>query len=112
MRLGIPLINGASLEGLTKSVVAIFTRLDNGLRRITFDENFESFEVELEIAANSIQRVANRLGRDGIVPRYFLVLDTRDRGVLIRDGDWDTTNLWLRNISSTSSFVGAVRFFR
>lgn len=111
MRLGIPLINGSSVESLAKSVVAIFTRLDNGLRRINFDENFESFEVDLEIPAATQKRIANKFGKDKITPRRFVVTDITSGGPLYHTGEWDELNLFLTN-SGADPFVGSVRFFR
>ena len=81
--------------------------LDVGLRRLSFDDNFESFKAEsLEIAAGAEARIVNQFN---LIPSGFLVL-RQSGGGLITDGPtaWSTDFVYLTNTGGTTATITAV----
>lgn len=109
MRLPIPLLDGNTLSGLTRSLVSFFNRLDAGLRQLDFDENFDSFATELVIPASSELRIANKLKK---IPTRYIVEESTSGALIKKSGTWDSENLYISNLASTEEFIGRVRFFR
>lgn len=106
-------VSANSLGELARTVNAGFVQLAKAFQQIEFD-NFESFEVEVEVPASSEVRVANQFGRDKqpIIPRYMLVLSQTGSGIVVRGAaTWTVDNLYIKNVTASTATV-TVRFFR
>lgn len=84
------------LTELTKTLVEIQIALT---RRLKFEDNFNSFEVEVSIPAGSEINVQNRLS---IVPSRRIIV--RSNGIGIVDGDtpWSRDFVTLKNVGATT----------
>lgn len=113
-RLGLLQISANTVTELARLVNGAFVQIAKAFQQIDFD-NFESFEAEVEIAPGVETRIANKFGRDKIpfIPRYYLVVNKTGNGLVTAgDNAWTSDNIYLKCISSTSPFIGTVRFFR
>ncbi len=82
-----------------------------GLRRLSFVENFDAFQVSVTIPANSELKIRNVL-QPQTIPTSFLL--TNHSGAIILKGstEWSKEWVYLRNASSTSTATADVVFFR
>lgn len=112
-RLGSLRISGTTVEALKTSLVTAFAEVSKAFRQINF-ENFESFTVDLDLAASEEIYVINRFGKDkqGFIPRYWMIVDTTTGGSLKKSGTWTSQGLFLTNASATDPFIGTVMFIR
>ncbi len=89
-------------------VVRAFRAIRDVLQRLTFADNFESFEEEVTIGATSEVSVVNKL--DTIPSRYLVMEMVGDGTVRKGSTTWTSELLYLRN-PSASSVTAKVRFF-
>lgn len=84
--------------------------LASGLRRLTFAENFESFEVTTTIAGSTEVRIRNELRTK--IPTGKLIIRGGTNSHLVTDGDeeWDFNYVTLKN-SHASALTVTVVFF-
>lgn len=80
--------------------------LKGGLTKLTFAENFESFEATAIIAAGATVEIRNQL-RGNIIPTKRLIL-RQSGGGLITDGAWDVNYLRLVNTGASSATITVV----
>jgi hypothetical protein len=86
---------------LSQDLSATLRSLKVGLAKLTFAENFESFEVTVTIAAGATSVIRNQF-RDGTIPSKRLI--TRISGTsAILDGTWDRDFVRLQNAGATSA---------
>jgi hypothetical protein len=85
---------------------------ETALRTLSFDDNFESFEVEMTIPAASEISVRNQF-RDGKVPSFYIVVEHIGEGQ-IRKGSttWTAELLYMKNVHATEELTARVRFFK
>lgn len=87
----------------------ILKNLANGLRKLTFGDNFESFEVEVEIAANTEKKIRNELSN---IPSC-VIIDPKGNALVTRGStDWTTDYVYLKNHDSTNSSTVKAIFFK
>ena len=104
-----------SLEKLTEYVTIdlgkILKDLDIGLQRLSFNDNFDGFLIEVSIAAGAELKIRNEL-RDR-VPTQRLILRGNDDSINIVDGDtsWDLNFLYLKNLGGGTA-TATVYFMR
>ena len=82
-----------------------------GLTRLSFDDNFESFEVDVTIEATSELEIRNQL-RDAIPSKRVVIAGGTGAGDIV-DGDteWTTNFVYLKN-TSASPVTATVLFFK
>lgn len=86
--------------------------LQLGLTKLSFGDNFESFEVEVSIPATTELAIQNRL-TSGLIPTKRVIVRGGDGTQNIVDGDtpWSSNFVYLKNVGATDvSFT--VVFFR
>lgn len=76
----------------------LIKELGNGLRKLTFEDNFESNFKEIELPANSETAVEHSLNK---VPKYYIIVGQSAEGQII-DGDtpFDESFIYLKNTSA------------
>ena len=80
-----------------------------GLRRLSFEDNFESFEFSGAIAATTEVAVTNKLS---FIPSRYIVLDTTGGAVVGRGPTaWNQDRLFISNYSTTAT-VAKIVFMR
>jgi hypothetical protein len=80
--------------------------LVDGLRKLTFGENFQSFEVEVTIAAGAEQEIRNLL-RD-TVPTKRIIVRGNSNEVVYGDTEWTTDFVYLKNIGASDATATVV----
>jgi len=72
-----------------------------GLTKLSFADNFESFEETVSIASGEEVSVRNKLG---VIPSGYLILRQTGSGAII-DGDtpWTTNLIYLKNTGSDAT---------
>jgi hypothetical protein len=74
-----------------------------GLRRLSFNGNFQGVIVEVEIPASS-EIVINNPLRSGKQPSGYIIISDRGDGIIKRgNGVWGGDEITFKNISSTSA---------
>ena len=80
--------------------------LSIGLRRLSFEDNFESFEYRGTISATTEVVVGNKLN---FIPSRYIVLDSTGGAVVGRGPTvWDKDKLYIKNYSATATTVKIV----
>jgi hypothetical protein len=80
-----------------------------GLRRLSFEDNFESFEYTGSIAATTEISVQNKFS---FIPSRYLVVDTTSGAVVGRGPTaWTSDRLFIKNYSASAT-VAKIVFMR
>ena len=88
---------------------ASFRDLFIGLRRLSFEDNFESFEYSGAIAATTEISVPNRLT---FIPSRYIVVDSTGGAIVGRGPtSWTSDRLFIKNYSATAT-VAKIVFMR
>jgi len=91
---------------LSEELASSLRSLKTGLPRLTFEDNFESFEVTTTIAAGATAVIRNEF-RNNIVPTRRLIV--RCTGTpLIVDGVWDANFVRLTNTGAVSATITVI----
>lgn len=93
---------------LSIDLVKGMRELTNGLSKLTFDQNFESFETTVTIPASSELAIRNELR--GVVPTKRLIVRGGTGAYSVVDGDtaWTTDYVYMKNTSGSSVTVTLV----
>lgn len=87
----------------------LIKELSTGLRRLTFGNNFESFEVDVEIPTTSEVSVRNQLT---FRPTKYIIVSQSGNGLITKGPtDWTDNNLYLYN-NGASDVEATIIFFR
>lgn len=82
------------IEGL-KTFKSLVKELALGLRRLDFSNNFESFEVSVEISATSEASIRNQLN---FIPTRYIIVSQTGNGLITKGTtEWDNNYLYLYN---------------
>jgi hypothetical protein len=82
-------------------------------RRLTFQDNFESAEVEIEISAGVEITVTNPFRNSGRIPSKWIIVNDRGIGILKRGtAEWTVNTLSFLNASSADSVDATVLLLR
>ena len=81
--------------------------LFNGLTKLNFADNFQSFQAEVTIAATSELAVRNELNA---VPSGKIIVKADNNAVVDGDTDNDENFVYLKNPSGTSAKVTVIWF--
>lgn len=86
--------------------------IGRALYRLTFADNFESFAVDVTIAASTETPIRNEFP-DQKIPTQYLIM-SQEGGGHLRKGStaWTKEYLYLQNVSATDSITATVRFFK
>ena len=96
------------LESL-QSLTQLIKELSTGLRRLTFESNFESFEVNVEIPTTSEFGVRNQLT---FRPTKYIIVSQSGNGLITKGPtEWTDNNLYLYN-NGASDVEATIIFFR
>ena len=90
-----------NIEGL-KDITRIVKELANGLRRLTFSENCEGFEVTETIAASGTNVVRNQLT---VEPTKYIIVSNDGDGVISKGSTWDSNYISFKNNGSIEADV-------
>jgi len=99
------------VDYLSTELAFTMRELRAGLQKLSFSDNFDSFEAVLSIPVNSEATVVNQLTT---IPKGYLILRSDIGGLAVCDGDalWTLERLYLRNTSLTVVANITVRFFK
>lgn len=87
------------LEGLN-DLKSLVKELAQGLRKLNFSDNWESFEKDIEIDATSSIEIRNELQ---FIPSRYIVVDQTGNGLITRHTTaWSSDYLYLYNNGSVS----------
>lgn len=88
------------IQFLRMDLTSTLRELGNGLSKLTFEDNFESFEISTTILAGQEVEIPNRLP---VVPSRRIIVRQSGNG-LITDGTtaWNASFLYLRNNGGAS----------
>lgn len=97
------------LESL-QNLPSLLKELAVGLRNLSFSENFDSFEVEVTITANTEKQIRNRLTA---IPKKYIIV-RKSNGSEVADGptEWTSDFLYLKNYDTTNDTTITVVFLR
>jgi len=97
---------------LTFELASIIKELRVGLKKISFQDNFETFIGDFDIPALSELPIANRIS--GAIPEYWIILRKNEGGIYVCEGDtaWSLDYLYLKNTHASLSASITVAFFR
>lgn len=95
---------------LTVDLTTSMRELANGLTKLNFRDNFESFEVEVSIAAGAELEIRNELV--GVIPSERLIVRGNDGSQNIVDGDteWTLNFVYLKNVGATTAEAKIIFF--
>lgn len=95
------IVGGEILGWITGELCPFLRETIFGLRRLSFEDNFESFEYTGDIAATTEVSVPNRLG---FIPSRMLVVDVTG-GCIVSRGPtaWTKDRLFIKNYSASST---------
>jgi len=97
------------IEGLSQ-LLPLIKELANGLRNLSFADNFQSFEITLDIAANTEEKIRNQL--TFIPSGYIIKKQIGDAIVTAGTTDWDENFLYIKNHDATNSATITIIFIR
>ena len=103
--------SGAGVEEyLNTDMTKTLRELGIGLRRLSIDDNFDSFVTTVTIPATTELAIRNELT---LVPRYKLILRGKSGAQDVVDGDaeWNQNYVYLKNLGA-SPVTLTVAFFR
>ena len=95
------------LEAL-RTIEQLIKELSTGLRRLTFSNNFESFETTVTIPATSTVIIPNQLT---FRPTKYIIVSQTGAGQVTKEADWTDNQLFLYN-NGGSIVTITVIFFR
>ena len=99
----------ANFSFVNKNVVSIFKDLANGLRKLSFSDNFTSFEITIDIPANTEKKIINKLTT---IPNY-VIIDAKGNALVTRgDTSWDVNSVYLKNHDASNSSTVKAIFFK
>lgn len=94
---------------LNKNVTSIFKDLANGLKKLSFSDNFDSFEVNIDIAANTEKKIRNELTT---IPNY-VIIDAKGNALVTRGStDWNLNHVYIKNHDASNSSTVKLIFFK
>ena len=98
-----------SIDG-ARDIFALIRGLKVGLQRLSFEDNFESFEVQdIEIASGSEVSIGNKLT---YVPSKYIITSQTGNGLITKgDTSWTQSFLYLKN-NGTNNVTISVTFMR
>ena len=78
-----------------RDIKGLIRDLSNGLRNLSFGDNFQSFEQVVEIAATTELSIRNQLTS---IPKKYIIVDQTGNGLITRGTtEWSTDYLYLYN---------------
>ena len=93
-----------------RELTKLIRNLANGLVKLDFLENFESFETEVVISASSDLEVRNELK---FIPKKYIIVNQEGNGLITKKADtaWTSDYLYLTN-NGASEVTATIIFMR
>lgn len=97
---------------LSTELVQNLREIVTALKKLTFSDNFESFQTTVTIEAASELAIRNQMR--GTIPSKRLIVRGDDQSPNVVDGDtdWDLNYVYLKNIHATLATTVTVIFFK
>lgn len=95
--------------GKLMNMSQLLKELATGLRRLDFLNNFESFEVEITIEANTEKQIRNELTS---APKYVIINSIGNALVTKGDTEWSSNFVYLQNHDASNSATVKAIFFK
>lgn len=97
-----------SLES-ARDITALIRSLSTGLRKLTLDENMDSFiEEDVEIKANTEVSIGNKLTS---IPKHYIITSQQGDALITKgDTEWTGRTLYLKNNSSSNDATITIVF--
>lgn len=95
---------------LKEDFSAMMRELRIGLTKLSMEDNFESFTVEVTIAASTESAIRNRF-RDGTIPSKRIIVRSTGSGLVDGDTEWSKDFVYLKN-SGAASLTATVIFLK
>ncbi len=94
------------LESL-EDIKAIMRELSTGLLRLSFEDNFESFEKTITLTAGQELEIRNELS---FIPSKYIIYNQSGNGLITKESEWTKNLLYLTNngavsVSATVTFM-------
>ena len=90
---------------LTTELKKILRDLQLGLTRLTLEDNFESFKVNVSIPATSEVAIRNRLD---VIPSERIILRSDSSTVVDGDTTWNENYVFLKNTGASAANVTVI----
>lgn len=90
----------SAINFLRVDLAKIFSDLVEGLKHLTFRDNFDSFEIDISLAGSSTIAIPNRLGSKTV--KWFPVRITGDAR-LVEAEPFTNDFVYIRNASATAT---------
>lgn len=91
-------------------IKTLLRELGTGLTKLTFEENFQSFESEQTIAANTEVAIRNQL--DSVPTEMLITKQTGNALITAGDTAWTSNYVYVKNHDASNSATVKVRFFK
>lgn len=93
-----------------RNLPSLLKELAVGLRNLSFADNFDSFQTEVTIAANTEKQIRNQLTK----PASSYIIVRKSNGSEVADGptEWTSDFLYLKNYDATNAVTVTVIFFK
>lgn len=96
-----------SLENL-QSLKQVLRELSAGLDKLSFSDNFEGFEQEIELTSGSEAKIRNQLK---FIPNAYIILMQEGNGLLTKSGAWTKDHVFITN-NGPSTVTATIKFLR
>ena len=88
-----------------KKLDEVVKGLSTGLRKLSFADNFDSYEKDLTIPATSTVTTRNNFT---FIPSRYIILSQEGGGVITKGTTWDANYISFANAGSSDSIVKIV----
>lgn len=105
--------NSEELTKWIKEELTIWLKeLTNGFKKLNFADNFDTFEVQLTIAASTELPIRNQL-RSGLIPTKWFIIRGDQYSINVADGptSWTSSYVYLKNYGGSDTTL-TVLFMR
>ena len=91
---------------IIRSLNELKDTLSVGLKKLSFGDNFESFQTNVTISATSESKIKNQLQ---FVPSKYIIVSQTGNGLITKGStEWSTDNLYLYNNGAVSVTVTVI----
>lgn len=95
---------------IIRDIKALVKELTNGLRSLTFEDNFQGFEITTTIAANTEVSIRNQLTKKA--SKYIILKQTGNALVTAGDTEWTDDFLYMKNHDASNEATVTIQFLR
>jgi hypothetical protein len=95
---------------IIKEFKAVIKELATGLRNLSFSDNFQSFEYNGIISANTEEKIRNQLTFKP--SKYIITHQVGNALVTAGDTEWDNNFVYIKNHDATNAATIKITFLR